>query len=223
MKKRNWPIVPDAVPYAIAALILAQLLYSYFGPIAAILPSLFFLFTVYFFRNPERTHEADALSVISPADGVILTVEEVEETRYLQAKALKISIFLNVFNVHVNRSPVEGTVEYIHYQPGKFFPAYKGHASQLNERNYVGLRAKVNPEFAVLVVQITGFIARRIVCWVTKGEYLERGQRFGLIKFGSCTELYLPQGSVALVQKGDKVKGGQTIIGRLPDEQKNDS
>ena len=218
MNRKNWPIVPDAMPIAVGAFVVTIVLYYVYGILGAILPALFLLFTLYFFRNPERSHEADALSVVSPADGVILNIEEVEETWFLKAPSLKISIFLNVFNVHVNRTPVDGTVEYVYYQAGKFFPAYKGHASHLNERNYVGLRSRVNPQFAVLVVQITGFVARRIVCWVKEGDILERGQRFGLIKFGSCTEVYLPKGSVALVKKGEKVRGGETIIGRLPNE-----
>ena len=218
MNKKSWPIVPDVMPLATGAFLFALVLYYTLGVLAAVLPTLFLLFTLYFFRNPERSHEADELSVISPADGVILSVEEVEETRFLKAPALKISIFLNLFNVHVNRMPVDGTVEYVHYQAGKFFPAYKGHASHLNERNYVGLRCKVNTQLTVLVVQITGFIARRIVCWVKEGDILERGQRFGMIKFGSCTEIYLPKGAIPVVKKGEKVKGGETIIGRLPNE-----
>ncbi len=218
MNRENWPIVPDAMLFAIITFVIALFLYIAWGVIAAVIPALFLLFTLYFFRNPQRNHEADALSVISPADGVILNIEEVEETRFLKTPSLKISIFLSVFNVHVNRTPIEGTVEFIHYQPGKFFPAYKGHASHLNERNYMGLRSTNYPGIAVLVVQITGFVARRIVCWVKEGDKLDRGQRFGLIKFGSCTEIYLPKGSVSAVKKGDKVKGGQTIIGRLPHE-----
>jgi len=218
MKKENWPIVPDVMPVAVSALLITVLLYAAFGISAALLPALFLLFTLYFFRNPERTHTADPDCVIAPADGIILCIEDVDEPRYIEGPALKISIFLNVFNVHVNRSPVEGIVEYVLYKPGKFLPAYKGHASHLNERNYVGLKSAILPDVKVLVVQITGFVARRVVCWVKTGERLERGQRFGLIKFGSCTEVYLPQGSVALVKKGDKVRGGETIIGRLNNE-----
>jgi phosphatidylserine decarboxylase len=142
-------------------------------------------------------------------------VEEVKEKKYLHGSAIKISIFLNIFNVHVNRVPVAGEIEYLHYQPGEFLPAFKSHASEINERNYVGIRCKHNPNVVVLVVQITGFIARRIVCWAKTGDKLQTGDLFGMIKFGSCTEIYLPLGTTVLVEKGQNVRGGETIIGKF--------
>jgi len=221
--RQCWPIMPDALPFVIIGLVITAIIYYLFGDKAAILPVLLVLFVLFFFRNPDRTVVAAPEDVLSPADGVVLAVEEVEETRYLKGPAVKVSIFLNIFNVHVNRTPIAGSVEYVHYQPGKFLPAFKGHASSLNERNYVGIRSEHNPRMSLLVVQITGFIARRVVCWVKVGDTLQQGQRFGLIKFGSCTEVYLPQGSVILVEKGHKVKGGETIIGRLQYDEKTDS
>lgn len=218
MNRQHWFILPDVLPFALGGLILAVILYSTLGIHAAIFPALLVLFFLWFFRNPQRVSKALSEELVSPADGIVLTVEEVEEDRFLKGKAIKVSIFLNVFNVHVNRSPISGKVEYTHYQPGNFLPAFKGHASHLNERNYVGIRNKENPKIAILVVQITGFIARRIVSWVKVGDDLDQGQRFGLIKFGSCTEVYLPLGSDILVSKGEKVKGGETIIGRLQNE-----
>lgn len=215
MVKNKWYIVPEAFPLLAAGILVAIIIYIIFGGIAAFLPFVFILFTLFFFRNPERIADAGPQDVLSPADGVVLYVEEVFEERFLKNKAIKISIFLNVFNVHVNRAPISGTVEYLSYQPGKFLPAFKGHASHLNERNYLGIRSDSDPSLALLVVQITGFIARRIVCWVKNGAKLEQGERFGMIKFGSCTEVYLPPDSVILVQKGHKVKGGETILGRL--------
>lgn len=215
MEKNKWFILPEAFPLLVAGVLAAIIIYTIFGISAALLPFGFILFTLYFFRNPQRRSAAEPQDVLSPADGVILYVEEVEEDRYLKNKAIKISIFLNVFNVHVNRAPISGDVDYLYYQPGKFLPAFKGHASHLNERNYLGMRSDRDPNLKILVVQITGFIARRIVCWVKKGTRLAQGERFGMIKFGSCTEVYLPLGSVILVEKGHKVKGGETILGRL--------
>ncbi|GAV26093.1 phosphatidylserine decarboxylase proenzyme [Carboxydothermus islandicus] len=174
---------------------------------------LLFLFVVFFFRNPQRTIPEDEKAIISPADGVVLDVAEVNESYYLKGPAIKISIFLSIFDVHVNRAPLAGEVEYVHYRPGKFLPAFKSHASEINERNYIGIK---NPYLQVLVVQITGFIARRIVSFVKPGDILKKGQLLGMIKFGSCTEIYLPKETVeVLVKKGQRVYGGTTVIGRI--------
>jgi len=217
LKRSHWFILPEAFPILAAGIIITVATYIIFNWPLAIIPGLFLLFSLYFFRNPERDAEVDLHEVLSPADGVILCIENVEESRYLKKQAVKVSIFLSVFNVHVNRSPIDGVIEYVHYQPGKFLPAFKGHASEINERNYVGIKSSENPNWNVLVVQITGFVARRIVCWVKEGQSLLQGQRFGMIKFGSCTEVYLPAGSEILVVKGQKVRGGETVIGRLTD------
>jgi len=215
MERRNWPIVPDVLPMLLFFVALTVVSY-YFGNMGvAIIPFLLTIFTLYFFRNPARKIKENNNEIVSPADGVILSVEEVEENIYLQQRAIKISIFLSVFNVHVNRVPIGGIIDYLHYRPGKFLPAFKSHASQLNERNYVGIKSLNNPDFSVLVVQITGFIARRIVCWAKENDHLSQGELFGMIKFGSCTELYLPVGVSVLVEKGQKVRGGETIIGRI--------
>lgn len=215
MKKHNWPIVADALPMLIIFIILTAIVYFFWGMWAALFPLILVLFILYFFRNPSRKITAQSDEIVSPADGVVLSVEKIEEKNYLRGPAIKVSIFLNIFNVHVNRVPVTGVIDYLHYRPGKFLPAFKSHASQLNERNYVGIKCKDNPDVAVLVVQITGFIARRIVCWAKAGEKLRQGDLFGMIKFGSCTELYLPVETTVFVEKGQKVRGGETIIGRF--------
>jgi len=174
---------------------------------------LLFLFVLFFFRNPPRQIPEEETAVISPADGVVLEVTEVLENQYLKGPAVKVSIFLSIFDVHVNRAPIAGQVEYVHYRPGKFLPAFKSHASEINERNYVGLK---NDLIKVLVVQITGFVARRIVCFVKPGDTLKKGQLFGMIKFGSCTEIYVPKDRVEiLVEKGQRVFAGTTVIGRI--------
>lgn len=168
-------------------------------------------FVMFFFRNPLRKVIQDPAKAYSPADGKIMSVEKVTETRFLEgAECWKITIFLSIFNVHFNRTPVEGTVEKVQYVEGKFFPAFKSHAGTDNERNYVLLSTAKGP---VIMAQITGFVARRIVCYVTAGESLNQGERFGLIKFGSCTELYLPLDYEITVKAGDKVKGGLSVIG----------
>lgn len=215
LNKHNWLIVSDAFPILAVLFVITVCAYFVGGLWAGTLPLLLILFTLYFFRNPSREIVAQEDEILSPADGVVLTVEEVEENCYLHSAAIKVSIFLNIFNVHVNRTPVAGIIDYLYYKPGKFLPAFKSHASHLNERNYVGIRCENNPDFRLMVVQITGFIARRIVCWVKAGDKLGQGERFGMIKFGSCTEIYLPVGTKVLVEKGQKVRGGKTVIGRF--------
>lgn len=218
LNKHNWIIVSDAYPILALLLVLTVCAYFLGGLWVAAFPFLLILFTLYFFRNPFRNIAAQQDEIVSPADGVVLTIEEVEENNYFQGAAIKVSIFLNIFNVHVNRTPVAGVIDYIHYKPGKFLPAFKSHASHLNERNYVGIKCENNSNLRILVVQITGFIARRIVCWAKEGDKLLQGDRFGMIKFGSCTEIYLPVGTKVLVEKGQKVRGGITVIGRFMHE-----
>ncbi|MFZ5639246.1 MAG: phosphatidylserine decarboxylase family protein [Bacillota bacterium] len=209
---KNQPlIVKDAVPYLAVLGLLTVGLYFVWPPLA-VLAAILTVFTAFFFRNPPRTIPADEGILVSPADGVILNVSEIMEERFIKDKAVKVSIFLSVFNVHVNRCPMSGEIKYRSYRPGKFLPAYKGHASEINEKNYVGIE---NGALKILVTQITGFIARRIVCWVKPGDRVERGDLFGLIKFGSCTEIIMPVNVEILVKKGDKVVGGETIIGRI--------
>lgn len=207
---RNFPIVRDGWVYLIVLGIITAGVFLW-QPLAAIIPLTLFLFVGFFFRNPGRTIPTQEGLVVSPADGVVMSVDRVFEDRYLQGEAIRVSIFLNVFNVHVNRAPIAGTVEFQHYQPGKFLPAYKAEAAQINERNLVGIQ---QGERRILTSQIAGIIARRVVSWVKPGDFLKQGERFGLIKFGSCTELYLPEGIQIKVQQGDRVKGGETVIGR---------
>ena len=171
------------------------------------------LFVTWFFRNPGRKTPEDEKVVVSPADGRILKIEEVEENAIIKGKFKKISIFMNVFNVHVNRIPYPGSVDVIQYKKGKFFPANLDKASSLNERNSVLIKTDDGRE--ILTIQIAGIIARRIVCWITEGIKIERGQRFGLIRFGSRLEVFLPLDSTISVEVGDRVKGGETPIGYL--------
>jgi len=207
-------IVRDAVPLMAIFAVLTVAVYFFF-PFLAVIPGALLLFTAFFFRNPSRRVPDQQGILVSPADGTIMDISEIFEDRFIKGKAVKVSIFLSVFNVHLNRCPIEGTVKYRSYRPGKMVPAFKSHASEINEKNWVGIE---DNGLKILVTQITGFIARRIVCWVNIGDRVSRGELFGLIKFGSCTEIIFPVGFDVLVKKGDKVTGGETIIGRLKDE-----
>jgi phosphatidylserine decarboxylase len=170
-------------------------------------------FVIWFFRNPERTMPENPLQLISPADGRVIGIEEAASDEHPGRSFMKISIFMNVFNVHVNRIPFSGEVLSVRYKPGKFLSANLDKASALNERNTVLIRTDDGRE--IITVQIAGLIARRIVCWLKEGMRVTKGERFGLIRFGSRVELFLPLGSTLLVKIGDKVRAGETPIGEL--------
>lgn len=170
-------------------------------------------FTLYFFRNPERCPpEGDAL-IISPADGKVIEVSDIGDNEFTNGPAKKISIFMSIFNVHVNRVPLPGKVREVRYRPGRFMVAFKEKASSDNEKNAVIFETSKN--LTVAVVQIAGFVARRIVCYLSKGDSARGGQRLGLIRFGSRVDLYLPRNSSVDVAAGERVRAGETIIGRI--------
>ena len=171
------------------------------------------LFVLWFFRNPQRKTPEKENLVISPADGKVIRIEETASEEQPGKTCLKISIFMNVFNVHVNRIPYSGRVRFIRYRPGKFLSATLDKASALNERNTVMVQTDDGRE--IITVQIAGLIARRIVCWLREGMQVRKGDRFGLIRFGSRLEVFLPLGSAILVEVGDRVRAGETPIGEL--------
>lgn len=171
------------------------------------------LWVAYFFRDPERSGERGQHLVISPADGKVMMVTEVDEPSYIGGPALRISIFLNIFNVHVNRYPVGGTIERVHYTPGKFLNAAAARASLENEQMSVGINTG---DQRVLVRQIAGLVARRLVTYSKEGEEVEQGQRMGLMKFGSRMDVFLPPGSQVHVKVGDNVVAGESLIAELP-------
>ena len=208
---KQYPISRDGWLYLAIFAVLTVLAY-WAWPWLVILPGVVFLFIAFFFRNPERDIPTDELSLVSPADGVVMDVERVFEDQFLNRESIRVRIFLSIFNVHVNRSPMVGKIAFRAYRPGKMIPAFKSHASELNEKNYVGIQ---NKHLQILVTQVTGFIARRIVCWVNKGDIVSKGERFGLIKFGSCTEIFVPTNVEIMVSPGDKVRGGVSVIGRV--------
>jgi phosphatidylserine decarboxylase len=171
-------------------------------------------FCLWFFRDPERTVPADERLVVSPADGRVVAVVEEREEHFLHAATTRISIFMSPLNVHVNRTPVSGAVETVRHTPGRFRAAFQDKASLDNERNAVVLR---RGERRYLMVQIAGALARRIVCRLTPGEQVRRGERFGLIMFGSRVDLFLPAGVTPVVAKGDRVHAGATVLARAPE------
>jgi len=170
-------------------------------------------FIVYFFRDPERIGPDDEDIIVAPADGKIILVEKVFDERFLQEHAYKISIFMSVFDVHVNRLPFAGEVERIIYSPGKFYAANTDQAALENENCAIVVSTASNFRYAV--VQVAGLVARRIVCWTDKGDKLERGARFGMIRFGSRVDVFLPQHVQLEVASGKRVKAGETILGYI--------
>lgn len=180
----------------------------------ALIPGALLALSLWFFRDPERVHTGDQRTVVSPADGRVMYVREVDEPLFLGGKAVMVSIFLSIFDVHINRIPVGGVVAYKQYVRGKFIAAMKETVGEVNERAYIGIDTG---RFKVLVSQVAGLVARRIITWTGVGDRVGRGDRFGLIRFGSCTQIWLPPGTEVLVKPGDMVKGALTVIGRLPE------
>lgn len=180
--------------------------------IAGIVSLLLGFWVLYFFRDPERIPPQGEVNIVSPADGKVDTIEVVEHPGFPDGKAVKVGIFLSVFDVHINRAPLKGRVVETRYQCGRFLNAMNKNASFVNESNLIVFETGNGP---ILVKQIAGFIARRIVCPLKKGDAVERGDRIGLICFGSRTEAYLPTGARIDVTCGMKVHGGSSILGVL--------
>jgi phosphatidylserine decarboxylase len=180
--------------------------------LAAIVLVVVAVWVAYFFRDPERTGERGERLVISPADGKIVQITEIDEPDFLKERAVRLSIFMNVFNVHVNRYPVSGVVAYLHRNPGKFLNAAAEKASVENEQNSVGIESGSN---RVLVRQIAGLIARRIVTYSQDGQHVRQGDRMGIIRFGSRVDIFLPASARPRVKVGDVTFAGVTVIAEL--------
>jgi phosphatidylserine decarboxylase len=211
MTKNRWPIAPEGFPFLIPAALLSILLGCLGWKILTALGILLTLFIAYFFRNPKREIPALQNIILSPADGKIIHVGECEEERFLKKRALKVSIFMSVFNVHLNRAPISGKVLQRSYHPGQFLVASLDKSSLLNEQN--ALILETEDRFKILLIQIAGLVARRIVCYAKAGDTLKMGEIFGLIRFGSRVDLYLPTEVKPVVKVGQHVKGGESIIG----------
>lgn len=185
----------------------------------SVLFGLLTLFSIFFFRDPVRTVNVEQNGLVSPADGRVIGIEEIDDNPFMGGKALKVSIFLSIFDVHVNRVPATGTIDYVKYNPGKFFAAFKDKASQLNEQTEIGMTSLTGNK--IIFKQIAGLIARRIVCNLKDSDNVSAGDRFGIIRFGSRAELFVPLGTEIWVKVGDHVQGGETIIGQLPVQPSN--
>jgi phosphatidylserine decarboxylase len=183
---------------------------------AAVIPAVLAVYFMYFFRNPRREIALDPQHVLSPADGTVqeITTLEHDEDDFVQGPCHKVTIFMSVFNVHVNRSPMDGEIKLQKYFCGRFRPAYKDEVGFVNEHHLIGLE---NDRLRITVKQIAGILARRIVSWVTLEDKLKQGDLYGMIRFGSCLEVVMPAEVEVCVKKGEKVTGGQTVIGRLKD------
>lgn len=210
--REGYPFIAYSSGLTVLLVLSAWNLCSQVLAIPATVSFLLTLFVLYFFRNPERTPPSDPQAVVSPADGTVIVSELVPETP-LGAPALKISIFMSVFNVHVNRVPFDGTVIDVSYHRGKFFDARDGRASCENERN--GIILETAGGVRISFVQIAGLIARRIICYPVIGDVLKKGERYGLIRFGSRLDVYLPLDVVPLVKLGDVVVAGETVLGHI--------
>jgi len=177
----------------------------------AVVVGLLILYTFYFFRDPRRVPPADASLVVAPADGLVVGVEEVIEAEFSRESRWRISIFLSIFDVHINRAPIAGEVRHSDHKPGLFLDARNPDSSRLNETRSWFFQGD---GLAVVVRQITGAIARRIVAWSQVGDRVERGEKFGMIRFGSRTELFLPLDAEILIKEGDRVRGGATAVAK---------
>jgi phosphatidylserine decarboxylase len=179
----------------------------------ALLPALLFVYVLYFFRDPERVVSSDPLDIVSPADGKVIAVDEIEENHFSRQKMKRVAVFLSVFDVHVNRSPVEGKVLKVHHQAGEFLDARN---PEIDVRNEAMNWLLETSRGQVIVRQIAGLIARRIVGWSKEGDVLAKGHRFGMIRFGSRTDVYLPLNCEVLVKLGQRVEGGASVIAKWP-------
>jgi phosphatidylserine decarboxylase len=205
-------IVEDGYIFIAVAAILAIAAGYFLNAYVAAIPTVLALYFAYFFRNPHRQVPDDETALVAPADGTVVGIEKVYEETYLNKECRKIIIFLSIFNAHVNRAPLSGVINFQQYTCGRFRPAYKEGVGYENERYSIGIE---NGRTQILVTVIAGILARRIVSWVTLGDTLLHGQLYGMIKFGSCAEIYVDDDVDITVQKGQKVRCGETIIGRI--------
>lgn len=205
-------IVRDGYSYILTALLLAVLFAFTIHPYAAVVPLVFAVYFAYFFRNPERTSDQDDSLLVSPADGTVMEIIPLDHDDFVTGPCNKIVIFMSVFDVHVNRSPMTGKVMVQQYICGRFKPAYKDSVGFVNERHMIGI---ANDKVRISVIQVAGILARRIVSWVTLDDELEKGERYGMIKFGSCLEIVVPQNVEVTVEPGQKTRAGETVIGRI--------
>ena len=207
------PVAKEGFPF-IGYTVFGTLVLALLGlPVATAISFIITTFVLCFFRDPERLVPERSDALVSPADGKVIHVEKVQENPFIEGQVTKVSIFMNVFNVHVNRIPFNGKVEKVLYKPGKFYSADSAKGGLENE--YCATVITTPQGKTLAFVQIAGLIARRIVCWLEPGDEVTRGSRFGLIRFGSRVDLYLPVETDILIKEGDTVRAGETILGYL--------
>ena len=211
--REGYPFIGIATLLAVAAFGLALARRSWSLWLLAIVITLLALWVAYFFRDPERSGERGAHLVVAPADGKLIMITEVDEPAFIGGRATRLSIFMNVFNVHVNRYPVDGTVQYVHYNKGKFLNAAAEKSSLENEQSSVGIESGPNK---ILVRQIAGLIARRIVTYSKPGQQVMQGERMGLIRFGSRVDVFFPTDAKVRVTLGTLTTAGTTVLAELP-------
>lgn len=202
----------EGYPFIIFFGVLTITAFTAGGVLTALLPFILTLFMLYFFRDPERTIPEGGNILLSPADGKVILIQKVHEDKHIKDNAIEVSIFMSPLNVHVNRAPYDGVVESVVHTHGKFLSAFKHEASLQNENIAMVMNTKYGK---ILVRQVAGFLARRAVCRVKIGDSLKKGQRYGIIKFSSRLDVYLPKDVDIKVKVGDKVKAGETVIGAL--------
>ncbi|MEN6441183.1 MAG: phosphatidylserine decarboxylase family protein [Syntrophobacter sp.] len=207
------PVAREGIPFILAAMFVTLISAILGWAALTILLLAVTLLVGHFFRDPQRMTAAGEREIISAADGEVIAVSRVETVRFLDKPARKISIFMSVFDVHVNRIPVSGTVQGIYYKKGRFVAANLAEASEKNEQNWVWIRSVSGTD--VVLTQVAGLIARRIVCWPSPGDQVIQGERFGMIRFGSRMDLYVPEDCELLVSRGQHVYAGETALCRL--------
>jgi len=212
MKNYGIPVASEGWPFIIPLAIITGLLFMFGWKNTAWVTLALTLFVLFFFRDPERNIPEGKGVVVSPADGKVIVIKDIYEPTYLKQDVKQISIFLSVFNVHVNRSPIAGTVEEVKYNPGKFHVASVDKASLDNEQTAMVVNTGSQK---VLVKQIAGLIARRIVCYAKPGDAIKVGERYGLIRFGSRVDIFLPKDTDIKVKLGDRIKGARDVIAVL--------
>ena len=208
---RDFPLAKEGLIFVLPSLLLSLLFLFFHLYILALIFILLFLFFVFFFRNPKRIGQSIAAELIAPADGKVMGIEELSEEEFLKGRAQRVSTFMGLADVHVNRAPCDGVVSRISHKPGRYGLAFKKDVDRENERNYI-LLEKENEK--LLVVQIAGFLARRICCWVREKDTVRKGDPLGIIAFGSRVDIYIPPGYEIMVQLGQKVKSGLTLLAR---------
>ncbi len=211
-------IVREGYVFIFSSLAVAVILGVFVSPYWAIVPGILACYFTYFFRNPKRTILTDENVVLSPADGTVQDIVQVDGDDFIKEPCTKVVIFMSVFNVHVNRSPIDGEIKLQKYYCGRFRPAYKDEVGFENEHHLIGIE---NDKIRITVTQIAGILARRIVSWVTLDDNLKQGELYGMIRFGSCLEVVMPQSVEVNVKKGQKVSGGLTVLGKIKTGGKN--